>query len=63
MFDFKIRRDHENISYERRVYESEDDKSLSWDITKNRLKTIFMQQSVNIEYKRSLAIFLYRRNK
>ena len=24
-FDFKIRRDHEKISYERRVYESVDD--------------------------------------
>ena len=28
-FDFKIRRDHENISYERHDYESVDEKSLS----------------------------------
>ena len=28
-FYFKIRRDHENISYERRAYESVDDGSLS----------------------------------
>ena len=28
-FDFKIRRDHGKISYERRVYESVDNKSLS----------------------------------
>ena len=28
-FDFKIRRDYEKISYERRAYESVDDRSLS----------------------------------
>ena len=28
--DFRIRRDHGKISYERRVYESLDDKSLSY---------------------------------
>ena len=28
-FDFKIRRDHQKISYERRDYESVDEKSLS----------------------------------
>ena len=28
-FDFKIRRDHQKISYERRNYESVDEKSLS----------------------------------
>ena len=28
-FDYKIRRVHGNISYERRIYESVDDKSLS----------------------------------
>ena len=29
IFDFKIRRDHQKISYGRRVYESVDDSSLS----------------------------------
>ena len=28
-FSFILRRDHQNISYERRVYESVDEKSLS----------------------------------
>ena len=28
-FDFKIRKDHGKISFERRIYESVDDKSLS----------------------------------
>ena len=33
-FDSKIRRDHQKISYERRVYESVDDRSLSLKPTK-----------------------------
>ena len=33
-FDFKIRRDHGKISYERRVYESVDDMSLSLAISR-----------------------------
>ena len=33
-----IRRDHGKISYERRVYESVDDKSLSYDISRKFLK-------------------------
>ena len=32
-FDSKIRRDHQKISYERRVYESVDDRSLSYAIS------------------------------
>ena len=31
--DFKIRRDNVKISFERRIYETVDDKSLSWDIS------------------------------
>ena len=29
IFNFNLRRDHQKISYERRVYESVDEKSLS----------------------------------
>ena len=36
----------ENISYERRVYESVDDKSLSWNISENGRKRELMQQRV-----------------
>ena len=34
-FDFKIRREHQKISYERRVYESVDVRSLFW-VTSHR---------------------------
>ena len=34
-FDSKIRKDHQKISYERRVYESVDYRSLSLKPTKN----------------------------
>ena len=37
----------EKNSYERRVYESVDDKSLSQVISKNRRKIKFMKQKVN----------------
>ena len=36
--DFKIRRDHEKISHERRAYESVDDRSLSWAIARKLMK-------------------------
>ena len=32
-FDFKMKRDHGKMSYEGRIYESVDDKSLSWDLS------------------------------
>ena len=42
--DFKIGRDHGKKSFERRVYELVDDKSLSWDIsqksTQNRIQVV-----------------------
>ena len=34
----------DDISYERCVYESVDDKSLFWDVSQNLRKTEFMQQ-------------------
>ena len=45
----------EKISYERRVYESVDDKSLSWDIyiLKNRLKNVYFKE---YEYGRKRAV-------
>ena len=39
-FDFKIRRDHGKHSYEHLVYESVDDKSLSWEIYQKSTKNI-----------------------
>ena len=36
----------EDITYERRVYESVDDKSLFWDVSQNLRKAEFMQQRV-----------------
>ena len=41
-FDSKIRRDHQKISYERRVYESVDDRSLSYAISLKPTKNEFM---------------------
>ena len=38
-FDLKIRRDDGKISFERRVYESQDDNSLSWDISQKSTET------------------------
>ena len=34
-FHFNLRRDHQKISYERRAYESADEKSLFWLVPKN----------------------------
>ena len=48
-FDFKIRRDHGKISYERRVYESVYDKSQSWDILGYISKIDEKQNSCNKE--------------
>ena len=39
-FDFKIRRDHGKISYERRVYESVDDRSLSQAMSRKLMRKI-----------------------
>ena len=39
-FDFKIRRDHEKNSYDRRAYESVDDGSLSRAISRKFMKKI-----------------------
>ena len=50
-FDFKIRRNQGKLSYERHVYESGDDSSLSKVIhLKNRRKTECDQQRVNKKY-------------
>ena len=38
--DFRIRRDHGKISYERRVYESLDDKSLSYAMSQKLMEKI-----------------------
>ena len=40
-----MRRDHgKKISYERRVYESVDDLTLTWDLSQKSTETEFMQQ-------------------
>ena len=36
--NFNLRRDHQNNCYERRAYESVDDKSLSWAISRKTMK-------------------------
>ena len=36
--NFDLRRDHQKISYERRDYESVDEKSLSWAICSEKLQ-------------------------
>ena len=46
-FDFKIRIDHQKISYERRVYESVDIAAYLRLYLKNRRKKELMQQRVN----------------
>ena len=45
-FDFEIRRDNKRISYERRVYESVDDNSLSQEISQKQTEKELLQQRV-----------------
>ena len=58
-FDFKIRRDHKKNSYERRDYESVDEKSLSFIMCKKATKKEFRQETVEENENLQFCLTLY----
>ena len=52
----------EKVSYDRCVYESEDDKSLSWYLSQKSLEAeLFMQQRVNNYVANNYLFYLIRK--
>ena len=45
-FDFNLRRDHQKISFERRDYESVDEKSLSYAMSRKTMKKKYFQKAI-----------------